>query len=651
MADDDKDKEDGFDPWADLETDGGPDTTDGFSFSFEEASLDAGLDEAIAPTSSEGESTPVPPSQLEGEATASTEGGAEAAGAHDDDAFANAWLDESSDTLADPPLSLFSPDEQADEQAEESPPSGTELPQEGIEREDEFQSRFVEAAGDAGEPTDADLDVLALLGDDGEHGGQADALSDADAVFEEPLEEPNSGAEGEVSTADSLPATTEAADVIDFGLAAAGMAAAAAAGSPDADIPAASLPRQSATVNRRTKGGIGQLVGVVVGGLLAIPIVLGILIGLMWMGWRDTVGIRTWMPEQLAFLLPTPATRSGDRGTTGGPDVSRAPSLDDLPAVAIDGGADAGAETPSEEPVAADPAAGEPTEPALDTAAVATAAPDGAGPAMKQESPDLSPVETVSEEPADPFAGLMPKPSLDDLGAPAPADPVMPADASPESDEAVASPAAVAAAAVPVPEPLDLESLEAAASEAAAALEAVRSDPELTGLARKKRLVDWYRRLVRTAEQLALVERVAADSGRPLDTPPAVIVDLGSRVLSAPDLADDLAKLGRDWLGYARREGDGVVLPATFIGTRKVGPFSSSRISLVEADGTSREVAVISRAVPAAVEGDRVLVMGLVMDGGVIWASDLRSAVEAQAAVEPESPAPAEPEPLGLQAP
>jgi hypothetical protein len=78
-------------------------------------------------------------------------------------------------------------------------------------------------------------------------------------------------------------------------------------------------------------------------------------------------------------------------------------------------------------------------------------------------------------------------------------------------------------------------------------------------------------------------------------------------------------------------------MPATFSGVRRVGPYWCSRVSIAEAGGATRELSVISRVEPAAAPGDAVVIMGLVMDGGVLWASDLRSAAagdEPAAAVE-----------------
>jgi hypothetical protein len=87
-------------------------------------------------------------------------------------------------------------------------------------------------------------------------------------------------------------------------------------------------------------------------------------------------------------------------------------------------------------------------------------------------------------------------------------------------------------------------------------------------------------------------------------------------------------------------------MPATFSGARRVGPYWCSRVSIAEAGGASRELSVISRIEPVALPGDAVIVMGLVMDGGVLWASELLSA---SAASNPA--AVAEPDPFSQPGP
>jgi hypothetical protein len=226
---------------------------------------------------------------------------------------------------------------------------------------------------------------------------------------------------------------------------------------------------------------------------------------------------------------------------------------------------------------------------------------------------------------AAPPAAVVTEPSLDAVAAIAP--PVTDA-LAPAKDVA---PPAAAVPVVPEPEPLDLGGLEATVAEATAALDAVEAVADPTDPVRKTLLVDWYKRLARVAQELATLEHRAADSGRPLAATPAVAADLGGRILAAPELADDLARLARNWLTYSRRDGDGVVMPATFSGSRRVGPYWCSRVSIAEAGGASRELSVISRIEPTALPGDAVIVMGLVMDGGVLWASELLSAAAASA--------------------
>jgi hypothetical protein len=635
MADDDKEKDDGFDPWADLESEGGAELGDGLSFSFEESALDASLGEPFAADVPPVEPLPTDDEPLAEEVLGSGPLESEASG--DDDAFVNAWLDESAEMLTDPPLSLFSPDESGDGDFPVEMESGSEAIAEPA---------AVEPSPDVAETSETDLDVLGFLDEDGEAAMNAGLDHDpAESVV---------STDAAATVGKATPAAADEADVLDFGMAAAGMAAVAAAVErTDGVAEQPGLPREVATRKRRKKGGLGQIVGVILGGLFAIPIVLGILIGLMWFGWRDTVGIRKWMPDQLAFLLPAAPVRVAGPGASGGPDLSTAPSLDDLPAVAVEGSGDAASEPANAEPAAVEPTAPDLSEPPVATATVETTpAPGGEAALMTEVAVEPLASEPASEplegEPVDPFASLPSEPTLDGLGAVAvPADPVMPDEEPLPGTEPTAPQAVVVAE----PEPIDVLALEAAVTEADAAFEALQSEPGLAGIARKKRLVEWYRGLVHVAQELAVVERMAADSGRPLDAPPPAVVELEGRVFAAPDLADDLAKLGRDWLGYARRQGDGVVLPATFIGTRQVGPYASSRIALVAADGTPREVAVISRSAPAAVEGDSVLVVGLVMDGGVIWASDIRAATAVSAAVEPEPAVSREPDPFGQREP
>ncbi len=609
MADDGKDhgdddtKDEGFDPWADLEAEGSTDLGEGFSFSVDDVSLDAGLD--------------APADEPAGE------------GITADDAFVNAWLNEPTDEASPgTPLSVFAPDDLAD--------VGETVGGDAAESDWPGDPAAIEiGTGQSGVTSASDIHALGLGGDD--------------AVFAEATgEEPDFGT---ASVDGTEPEAVEAIafasvaredeqaeeDIIDFGTAAGAVTQAAAAA--DGETVAVIAKLGSADQGKpRKRGLLRQLLGVVLGGFLAIPIVLGILVGLMWMGWNDTVGIRRLLPEQLSFLLPQ-ARNSVAVGATGGPDFGAAPSLNELPMVADETVAvvdEAPSPSPDAEPAAdavvppvaiEEPVATE--QPAV-TETASSAEPLGAlsaePPLAEEPAALVADSAAMNSEPppvAAPPAAVVTEPSLDDVAAIAP-----PATDALAPAKAVAPPAA-AVPVVPEPEPLDLGGLEATVAEATAALDAVEAVADPTDPVRKTLLVDWYKRLARVAQELAALEHRAADSGRPLAATPAVAADLGGRILAAPELADDLARLARNWLTYSRRDGDGVVMPATFSGSRRVGPYWCSRVSIAEAGGASRELSVISRIEPTALPGDAVIVMGLVMDGGVLWASELLSAAAA----------------------
>jgi len=617
MADDGKDhgdddtKDEGFDPWADLEAEGSTDLGEGFSFSVDDVSLDAGLDAPADGPAGEGITA--------------------------DDAFVNAWLNEPTDEASPgTPLSVFAPDDLAD--------VGETVGGDAAEADWPGDPAAIEiGTGESGVTSASDIHALGLGGDD--------------AVFAEATgEEPDFGTASLDSTEpEAVEAIAFASvaredeqveeDIIDFGTAAGAVTQAAAAA--DGETGAVIAKLGSADQGNPRKRG---LLGVVLGGFLAIPIVLGILVGLMWMGWNDTVGIRRLLPEQLSFLLPQ-ARNSVAVGATGGPDFGAAPSLNELPVVADETVAvvdEAPSPSPDAEPAAdavvppvaiEEPVATE--QPAV-TETASSAEPLGAlsaEPPLAEEPAALvadSPAMNSEPPPvAAPPVAVVTEPSLDDVAAIAP-----PATDALAPAKDVAPPAA-AVPVVPEPEPLDLGGLEATVAEATAALDAVEAVADPTDPVRKTLLVDWYKRLARVAQELATLEHRAADSGRPFAATPAVAADLGGRILAAPELADDLARLARNWLTYSRRDGDGVVMPAMFSGSRRVGPYWCSSVSIAEAGGASRELSVISRVEPAAVPGEPVVIMGLVMDGGVLWASDVRSAT----AVAPA--AASEPDPFG----
>ena len=640
MADDnrdDTDKQDGFDPWADLESDPPADQTEQFSFTFDDAALDAEID-ATLDDALDASASDEPAQRSFAEEPVVTGGTPEVPLLESaaDDALVNAWLDDPADEpVAPAPLAVFAPDEPGDVDGLDGfdDESGSAFDPEAIEI----------GTGHSGIESASEVEGGGFVGEDSE------ASTEAAEVFFGAVGEPESPEDEiveSVTFAESDAEASEEADIIDFGTAAAGVAAAAAAsgGRDDSVAIAASKPRPGGRAGKR--GGIGPLVGIVLGGLMAIPIVLGILIGLMWMGWEDTAGIRTWLPTQAAFLLP-PANRGATRAIAGGPDLSVASSLDDLPTPPAPEPAPDSGVMPAPEPaavsvdeLAAPPMPQDPeglatsTEPASDGSAkdesLATTEPATSSPTGEPKTGDLAPPLAMPPSLDDVAALVTPQEDVAVGSAPLPVEPIVPA--------------------VPEPEPLDTSGLERAVAEASTALEAVQRVGDPADPARKALLVEWYKQLVCVAEELAMLERVAADSGRPLAATPEVAAAHHHRILAAPERLDDLARLARNWLAYNRREGDGIVMPATFAGARQVGPYWYSRVSMAEAGGRSREVAVISRAEPAAAAGDAVLISGLVLDGDLLWAADMRSAA-AQPAISSPPVAPAaaaEPDPFGL---
>jgi hypothetical protein len=476
------------------------------------------------------------------------------------------------------------------------------------------------------------LDVLGLGGDDhGESSVVAGATPpDSDR---EPIDRDESG--------------TDDHDVIDFGIAAAAGIAGGAAASFDQDTGGA--PALEVAGKPARKRGLGQSIGILLGGVLAIPITLAILI---WGLKQDPLGIARQVPESLAFLVPAELRQPAARPAAGGPDLSSAASLADLPV------ADAvPADVPSEQPPAADlvaggdPATAEPIadhaveehsreEPATDLTAVATE-PAAVGEPVSDEAGAVG--EGAALPAADVLAVPEPSPAPADLATlVTPAEPALPA----------IEPDPVAPPVVPQPEPLDLSGVDSAVANAMSSLEAVNALADRPGRDRNLALVEWYRQMARVAEELTQIEPVATDSGTPL-----AVASLYDAIASRPELLDELARLARNWLAYAKRSGDGVVLPATFVETRQVGPYWYSRVSLAEAGGRSRELAVISRAEPIAHAGELVLLTGLALDENMIWAADVRLSTPVEDGVGSEIEAgaipvvPAEPDPFGVPVP
>jgi hypothetical protein len=644
MADDDKDNESGVDPWADIESASAPDLTEGFSFSFDEAAVEmteTSIDEPVADIPEE----PLPSAAAESPVH-------DSAAVDPDDDLVNSWLDDQADAApaAAGPLGVFAPE---DEPGEETV-AGQSSIRIGTGESGTHSPSSIEALGFSvaeGEPAanaSGDLGGFAAweaAGEDAAADGAAfpGAGNGSDAVGEEIFAsggEPSEPDEtlsmfagvGDDSAADAESAEAgEGADVIDFASAAATGTVAAAAAAAATKRPAKQQPRS------KKSGGLGPMIGVMLGGAMAIPIVLGILIGLMWLGWKDTIGIRKMLPDQLAFLLP--AKRAG--GQAAGsmlPDLSNAPTLDDV-AAAVTDVASAVATPPSDEPAPSTPSSsGDGTEPAGDEP-----------PAVPGNEPDASATATVPApsapvEPSppaasadDPLAGLLDEnpaaPAMKDVASTPAVDPLaglldVPQPSAPPTSE----PPAPAPMPVPTPPPppaappLDTVPLENAVAAAAAALDALEDavDPEEN--VREGLLVDWYKSLARVAEEFTSLEAVAVESGRPLSHAPDQVVALHDGIVTRPERVADLTRLARNWLDYGHRGSEGIVVPATFNGARKVGPYWCAKVALAEQTDGARSLAVISRAEPVAAPGDLVVITGLTLDGAVVWAADIRTA-------------------------
>jgi hypothetical protein len=382
---------------------------------------------------------------------------------------------------------------------------------------------------------------------------------------------------------------------------------------------------------KKKSSGLGQMVGVVLGGLMALPITYAIL---LWGFQKDPFKLGQQVPSQLAFLLPQklqPGYKP-PRKVDAGPRLDAAPSLDDLPladdasppatskpaamaaAEPLEGGAaePAASEEPATtEPVKTDAVAESPTEPAKSVPAEPAPAEPAPKPASEAVASDSPVTATPAMAAAANLAALPPPDALAGLDA-------LLADAS------VAAPAVAAPVAV-VP-PLDLTGVEMAAESARQAFDAVGAVSDPVSPDRDRLLVAWYKQLARLSEELVRLETTAADSGRPLSPTPAAAADLLDRISVNETAVSDLDRLGGMWLTTQKRRADGISLVVTLGPSRQVGPYWSTRgvVAGAQADGTDRSLAIISRLAPPANTGDRVVVSGVMFEGDAVWAADMR---------------------------
>jgi hypothetical protein len=494
---------------------------------------------------------------------------------------------------------------------------GESLAEEALASGDDLASgNDLGAAADFGEPlNEANSDDVSF--DAGMMAGGS-PFADSDQV--EPVADAVESGQEELTSIPLNAAMTGAA------VAATGAAVAAAGGRPAAA--------------KKKGGGLGQMVGVVLGGLMALPITYAILI---WGFQKDPFKLGKQVPSQLAFLLPQklqpgykPPRKAG-----AGPSLDAAPSLDDLPSVdeaslSTTPEAEAAAAEPTGKPAeaAASEQPAEPAEPAepepMKTEAVAGSPAESAAPATAETSRPAESAQPASEVTGkavasdDAFVAPPTMPAASSLAALPPTDALSGLDALIADAAAMPAPAAVAAPS-PLPQ-LDLTGVEMAAERATEAFEALDAMTDPVSPDRDRLLVVWYKRLARLGEELARLETMAADSGRPLSPTPAAAADLLDRVCVSETAVADLDRLGGMWLTSQKQRADGVSLVVTLGASRQVGPYWSTRgvVAGGQEDGSDRSLSIISRLAPPADTGDRVVVSGVMFDGDAVWAADMR---------------------------
>lgn len=448
-----------------------------------------------------------------------------------------------------------------------------------------IEASVVEAAEDRGFES---LEVEAVVEDDiaGWLNESAAAVPAADsdaetefvaAIFAEPaaddaMEEPQ-------AAVDEMPETEEVVETLFMSDEAAAEVEPVAVVAVGGAAVAAAAPSAKAKAKKKSGGGA---IGPIIGGLLSLPIVFLILLGILWGTGRDPIGMRSWLPS---FMLPA---RQGGRAVAAAAATdTAASSLDDL--ASQDPATGAANEGQEEEAAAIGPDA-------VDTAA--------ADPVLPAPDIAIDPVAMVNETSAS-------------VGEPPLVDPVE--------------------AARPKTPSLDFSGIEAAVEAALASMDIVSADQPGDPAERRRALVAWYKDLARVGAEFAILETTAADSGRPLEETPVSVMTLYGRLGSAGALTPDLKRLCRNWVDYAKRPADGVLLVGVLEVARQVGPFWYSTLSLELVDGSLRPVSVISRRAPRADPGDRVAVAGVVFSEDTVWAADC-GRLDAAAAPAEEDP-------------
>ena len=333
--------------------------------------------------------------------------------------------------------------------------------------------------------------------------------------------------------------------------------------------------------SKRAGGGLGQMVGVVIGGVLAIPVTLAILLfGFQ----RDPLHITPKVPDGLRFLLPSRFRSVGEERrtdkTTGGPGRLTLDQISSPPDRV----------TTTAEPV---------PEPSI-TPAAATPAPDEGA---------------IAPAPADAPADAV---ELAGSGLPDSPQPI-------EEVEIVVDPVLVDAGSAGIEAGRESAGIDLAP--VTAAIGAATNATDTLGLgtfggdpaAREQSLVGWYRSLSLVALELAKAERAAIESGRSSSEVIDRFAELRSRL--AIERHDDLELLGSMWLASEKRPSDGAILVATLEAVRPVGPWWGGRLAV--GGEAPHGLSFLTRSAPMAQPGDVVIVVGVLGESGTIWAVDI----------------------------
>lgn len=331
---------------------------------------------------------------------------------------------------------------------------------------------------------------------------------------------------------------------------------------------------------RASGGGLRQVAGIVLGGVLAIPVAYAIL---LWGFQRDPFRIARALPEPVRALLPA-------RVRSARP-PSRMPSLDSLPPPA----------TERLQPAAMD---------GLPPAAVHGLKP----PATDGVIVDAAAIASAEPQPGLPGGGVAAAPTASPRPVSVPAvegGTAPPADAGPRATGQ---------------QPIDRTLLASAIARAEAAAGALTGGDG--GVDRERLLVDWYRALAAAVEIVVDLDKDPGAASAPLVAPHRELTGAALREADGGNRVADLRALGAMWLERSDRETEGVVLVGVLHRTTEQAAVWSSQVVLEEAGdvvpaGAPRRVVVVSRRPPAAAVGDTVFVAGVILDAGVVWAADV----------------------------